>query len=382
MTAPEPSTPPRRPPGTWKIGEISGIDVLVRPSWLLILALIAYVIAPQAEVVQPGLGPLAYVAGLVFGILLYMSVLVHEASHAVVALHYGLPVQSITLHFLGGFTDIGGEPKSPKQEFWVSVVGPLTSIGIGAVCLGLYFVTPHGLIRMTVFGLILANLFVGALNLVPGLPLDGGRVLRAAVWKVTGDSNKGLLVAGWAGRVVAALAMGWPIVSSQLTGRSLPIEDMLLYFVVALFLWQGATAAIVTARVRSVLPQLHARPLARRTLGVPADMPLAEAVRRAQESQAAAIITVTPSGEPIGLVSEAAVLATPEDRRPWVAISTVARQVSPGMILPAELEGEELIRSMQQMPATEYLLVEEDGSVYGVLVAEDVDRAFAQQRNR
>jgi CBS domain containing-hemolysin-like protein len=76
------------------------------------------------------------------------------------------------------------------------------------------------------------------------------------------------------------------------------------------------------------------------------------------------------------------VLATPEDRRPWVAISTVARQVSPGMILPAELEGEELIRSMQQMPATEYLLVEEDGSVYGVLVAEDVDRAFAQQRNR
>ena len=250
------------------------------------------------------------------------------------------------------------------------------------MCLGLYFVTPHGLIRMTVFGLILANLFVGALNLVPGLPLDGGRVLRAAVWKVTGDSNKGLLVAGWAGRVVAALAMGWPIVSSQLTGRSLPIEDMLLYFVVALFLWQGATAAIVTARVRSVLPQLHARPLARRTLGVPADMPLAEAVRRAQESQAAAIITVTPSGEPIGLVSEAAVLATPEDRRPWVAISTVARQVSPGMILPAELEGEELIRSMQQMPATEYLLVEEDGSVYGVLVAEDVDRAFAQQRNR
>ncbi len=142
------------------------------------LALIAYLVAPQAEAAQPGLGALAYVAGLVFGVLLYLSVLLHEASHAIVALRFGLPVRSITLHFLGGFTDIGEETKSPKQQFWVSVIGPLTSIGVGLVCLGLYFVLPGGLIRMTVVGLILANLFVGVLNLMPGLPLDGGQVLQ------------------------------------------------------------------------------------------------------------------------------------------------------------------------------------------------------------
>lgn len=380
MSAPEPASRPQRPPGTWKIGEVAGIDVLVRPSWLLVLILIAYLVAPQAEAVQPGLGSLKYVAGLAFGVLLYLSVLVHEASHAIVGLRFGLPVRSITLHFLGGYTDLGAEPKTPKQAFWVSVVGPLTSIAVGLVCLGLFFVTPGGLIRMTVAGLILANLFVGALNLIPGLPLDGGQVLRAAVWKISGDSNKGLLVAGWAGRVLAIITLGVPLFVSMVSGTVYSLYDTLLYFFIALFLWQGASAAVVAAKVRSALPQLHARPLARRTIGVAPEMPLAEAVRRAQEAQAAAIITISASGAPVGLVSEAAVMATPPERRPWVATSTVARQVTPGMILPADISGEALLRAMQATPATEYLLVEEDESVYGVLVTDDVDRAFAEQQ--
>ncbi len=132
-------------------------------------------------------------------------------------------------------------------------------------------------------------------------------------------------MAGWAGRVVAAAAMGVPLTLSLVTGSSIPLPSMLMYFVVALFMWQGASAAVMAARVRRALPKLHARPLARRTLGVPPETPLAEAVRRAQEAEAAAIITVSPSGDPIGLVSEAAVVATPPERRPWVATSTVAR---------------------------------------------------------
>ena len=126
------------------------------------------------------------VVGVAFAVLLYLSVLLHEMSHAVMAQRYGLGVRSISLNFLGGATEIDSDPRTPGQEFKVAVVGPLTSIAVGLVALGLSFVTPDGLLRLAVGSLAGANLVVGVLNLVPGLPLDGGRLLRAVVWRVTG----------------------------------------------------------------------------------------------------------------------------------------------------------------------------------------------------
>jgi CBS domain containing-hemolysin-like protein len=136
----------------------------------------------------------------------------------------------------------------------------------------------------------------------------------------------------------------------------------------------------MSAKVRRRLPAIQARALARRTLAVPDDLPLAEAVRRAQEEQAGSIVLVDSHGQPTGIVNEAALLATPEERRPWLPVSAVSRTMEKGMVFPAVLSGEPLIRAMQQTPATEYLLVEADGSLYGVLVTQDVDRAFAAAR--
>ena len=156
----------------------------------------------------------------------------------------GFPVSSITLHFLGGMTSIEGEARTPRQEFLIAVVGPLTSIAVGVVALGLWFVTPDGLLLVAVEGLAGANLLVGVLNLVPGLPLDGGRVLKSAVWKVSGNVHRGTIVAGWAGRVTAVAAMAWPVLQSRVTGVEPTILDFVLGFVIAAFLWSGATAAM------------------------------------------------------------------------------------------------------------------------------------------
>jgi len=366
-----------RQPGTLKIGEIGGVDVLVRSSWLLVAVLISVMIAPAVEQVEPGIGNGKYVAGVAFAILLYLSVLLHEMSHALMAKRYGLPVRSITLHFLGGVTEIEGEPDTPAREFGVSVVGPITSIVVGLAFLLLHPVVPEGLLRLAVDALAGANLVVGVLNLVPGLPLDGGRVLRAAVWRVTGNPHRATIVAGWSGRVAAVCAFLFPLVQEPLIGRPALVSDYVLGLVIAFFLWSGATQSIVSAKVRSRLPVLRARALARRTLSVPHDLPLAEAVRRAQEAQAGSIVALGVDGAVSGIVNEAAVLATPDERRPWVAVSTVARTLQPGLRLPADLSGEPLIRAMQRTPASEYLLVEPDGSLFGVLVTEDVDRAFA-----
>ncbi|WP_244928217.1 site-2 protease family protein [Nocardioides sp. W7] len=367
-----------RPPGTFKVGTIAGSDVLVSSSWFLVAGLIAVVMAPRVEQVSPGLGVGKYVAGFAFAVILYLSVLLHEASHAVVANRMGFPVTSITLHFLGGMTAVEGEARTPRQEFWIAVVGPITSLAVGLAALAALLADPEGLIRLGLEGLAGANLLVGVLNLVPGLPLDGGRVLKAAVWGASGDQHRGTLVAGWGGRITAVAALSWPLFQEPLLGVEPDLLDFALALIVAMFLWSGSTAAITGAKIRRRLPALVARNLARRTLTVPVDLPLAEAVRRAQDAEAGGIVTVTTSGDPVGVVNEAALLATPDERRPWVPVSAVTRSLDPGLRLPVAIGGEELVMAINRTPAAEYLLMEDDGSVYGVLAAADVDRAFRE----
>jgi Zn-dependent protease/CBS domain-containing protein len=367
---------PARPPGSYRIGSVAGVDVYVRASWLLIAAVIAVLLAPQVEDVEPGLGALKYVAGVAFAVLLYLSVLLHEMSHALMARRFGLPVRSISLQFLGGMTEIDGEAATPGQEFKIAVVGPLTSLAVGAVALLLVLVVPDGLTRMALQGLAGANLVVGVLNLVPGLPLDGGRVLRAAVWQAAGNMHRGTIVAAWTGRVVAIAALFWPVVERVFFDVRPDVFDYLFAAIVAGFLWSGATASMVSAHIRQRLPALKARPLARRVVVLPEDLPVAEAVRRAQEAAAGGIVLQAGDGTVAGVVSEAALLATPEERRPWLPASAVARTITEGLVLPADIAGEELVRAMARVPASEYVLVEPDGTVYGLLSTTDVDTAF------
>ncbi len=357
-----------------------GSDVLVSPTWFVVAALIAVLVAPRVEQVQPGLGGWKYVAGFCFAVVLYLSVLLHEASHAWMARRLGYPVGAITLHFLGGMTAVERESRKPREEFWIAVVGPIASILVGLGALALWFVTPPGLLRLGVEGLAFANLLVGVLNLVPGLPLDGGRVLKALVWGVTGNAHRGTLAAGWVGRAVAVALLSWPLVLLYGFDIAPRLLDYLLAGVIAVFLWTGATAAMTSARLRRRLPALQVRDLARRTVAVPADVSLAEAVRRAQEAEAGSIVTVTPDGRPQGIVSEAAVQATPEERRPWVPVSAVAREVAHGLALPVGLGGEELVLAISRMPAEEYVVIDDEGALYGVLATADVDRAFRERR--
>jgi Zn-dependent protease/CBS domain-containing protein len=370
------SSSPSHPPGSYRIGSIGGVDVYVRASWLLIAVLIAVLLAPKVDEVEPGLGALKYAAGLAFAVLLYLSVLLHEMSHALTAKHFGLPVRSISLQFLGGMTEIEGEAATPGQEFKIAVVGPLTSLGVGVAALLLVPVVPDGLTKMAVQGLAGANLVVGVINLVPGLPLDGGRVLRAAVWRMAGNMHRGTIVAGWCGRAIAVLALLWPFAQQALFDVRPELIDFVLAVIVAGFLWTGATSSMVSAHIRRRLPALKARPLARRVVDVPEDTPVSEAVRRAQEEQAGGIVLHTADGRLVGVVSEAALLATPEDRRPWMPVSAIARSLTEGLVLPADIVGEDLVRAMARTPASEYVLVEADGGVYGLLSTADVDAAF------
>jgi Zn-dependent protease/CBS domain-containing protein len=358
------------------LGTVAGIDVTIASSWFLIVGLIAVLLEPSILRDVPSLGAGAYLAGAVLAVLLYGSVLLHEISHALAARAFDMPVTSINLHFLGGATQIEGEASTPWREFSIAVVGPLTSLAIAAVGWLALQAVDGGLIKYTIVYLAGTNLVVGALNLVPGLPLDGGRVLQAAVWAVTRRRSVGVTAGAWGGRVAAVAAMSSPFVFLVFFGRRPSIINFLVAFMIGSFLWTGATQALTMARVQGRLPTIQARRLARPAIGVPADLPLSEAIRRAQQAHAGSVVVVSSDGRPSGIVNESAVVSTPDDRRPWLPVGDLARRVEDGLMLPADLVGEPLLRAMNRTPATEYVLLEPDGSVYGVLVTKDVDNAF------
>ncbi|WUI03148.1 site-2 protease family protein [Spirillospora sp. NBC_00431] len=375
---PGPDDGPTPKPGL-RMGRILGVPVYVSPSWFLVAVLVTVMFEGQVhDVVER---PLSYLVAFTYAVLLYGSVFVHELSHAVTARAFGLPVRSVTLHVLGGETAIEREAPTPGREFLIAFAGPLTNLVLAGLGLFARATLPlSDVALLLVDALTFANLLVGVFNLLPGLPLDGGRLVRAAVWKVTGRSRSGAIIAGWVGRGVAvATLVAGAFLATYGTGDDGGIGWLALLWsaLVASFIWVGATHAIRAEHVRDRIPLLSARRLARRATLVTADVPLAEAIRRAREDHAGAIVIADHDGKPLGLVSEKAVTATPEHRRPWVSAGDLSRGVDDQVTLPADITGEELMEALRRAPASEYLLVERDGRVYGVLATADIDRAFA-----
>ncbi|WP_326846255.1 site-2 protease family protein [Streptomyces kaniharaensis] len=373
-----PPEPPERGSGLL-MGRPFGVPIYVTPSWFVIAGLITWVFGGRLNDVLPGLGGSRYLIAFSFAVAFYGSVLVHELAHTLVALRYRLGVRRIQLQFFGGVSEIENEAETPWREFWLAFVGPLLSLALGGVFyLAMQTVEAATVPGVLLTGLMVSNLVVAAFNLLPGLPLDGGRMLRAVVWAVSGRPMTGTVAAAWAGRALAvAVLIGLPLVGAargtERTGTE-TLVDAVIAAVLAAIIWNGADGSLRNARLKEVLPGLRLRDLARRAVEVTADTPLGEALRRAREAQAGALVVVDGRGEPIAIVRESAVRAVPERRRPWVAVGPLARDLEPGLKLSADLSGEDLLRAVRATPAAEYLVVEADGRVYGVAALTDIEQ--------
>ena len=351
-----------------------GIPVHVSPYWFIIAGVFIVIYANDLSNTLQGTTT-RYVVAAAFVILLYVSVLVHELSHSVVARAYGLPVRRILLYPLGGISEIDREAPTPGREFAIAAAGPALSLLLGAIGWGLSQVVSAGVTGALIRQLMFANIIVGLFNLLPGLPLDGGRMLRAVIWLFTKRPNTATIAAAWVGRILALGLLAIPFFTGGLRGGEM--VSTVWVVVIAAFMWTGASQSIKATRFRERLPALQARRLGRRAISVPAATPLAEAVRRADEASARAIVIVDHENKPIAIVNEAAVTATPPQRRPWIDVGSLARTIDPSIILNADIAGMALLDALRRAPATEYLLVEETGQVYGVLAARDLDQVFA-----
>jgi len=233
------------------LGRILGIPIRLDYSWFLVLALLTWALAGSYFPAEyAGWPPALYwLMGALTALAFFASLLLHELGHSVVALHYKVPVRSITLMVFGGVAQIGGEPPSAKAELRIAIAGPLVSF---ALAFAFYALEPllagaEPLLGMTRY-LALMNLLVGVFNLVPGYPLDGGRVLRAAVWAVTRDLQRATLLAANVGRGFgfAFMLLGlWQVLGGNFGGLWLAF--------IGWFLESAASAQIMQSAVQNLL---------------------------------------------------------------------------------------------------------------------------------
>ena len=194
------------------MGRIFGIPIEINISWVLVFLLLTYLLAGQFDDVRLR-WPVAqrWTVAMITVVLIFLSVLAHELSHSVMALSKGIPVRSITLFVFGGVSRLDREPQRPFIEFMVALVGPLLSIVLAALFGGVWFLLGRGDSPVEVILLLLAwtNLSLGLFNLVPGYPLDGGRLLRAGIWGITGNRRKATRIAAGMGQAVGvAMVVG------------------------------------------------------------------------------------------------------------------------------------------------------------------------------
>jgi Zn-dependent protease len=399
---------------------VLGIPLYLNAS-MIVLALLVTVV--YGGFVQNSLqvpAPASYVIGFGFVLCLLASVLLHELGHALTARRFGIGVRGITIELLGGYTEMDREAPGPRVDALVALAGPAVSLMLGGLAALAAWALPNDTVTGQIaFQVAASNILVAFFNVLPGLPLDGGRALRALIWALVRDRTRATVVAGWAGRLIAMVTA--VAVLALFHFGHLTLFGVVFVLLVVFTLWQGAGQSIRLARMTSRFPLVDLGRLARPVFRVPSGTPLSEAERRGAEEaerlnadgtgrrgaeqdgrpgaeedwrpgadaggrQGAgqggrrrvddqrpdpALGVEDSSGRLVALVDAGAAARVPAERRPWVPVDTVARDVGRITALKADLTGEQVVRAVQAYPGAQYLVVSGE-DVVGVLDVADL----------
>ncbi|MBF0689309.1 MAG: site-2 protease family protein [Cellulomonas sp.] len=363
--------PPR--PSGWVLGHVAGAPVVLAPSWLLAAVVLTLVFAPSVQTWTGGGGALPYVVALVFVVLLFASVLVHELAHGLVAKARGQQPHAFVLTLWGGHTTFGGAAATPGTSALVAVVGPVANLVLaGGFMLVADHAVPDGTLLQTVLWAgAVANGFVGLFNLVPGLPLDGGRILEAAVWAATRDRHRGSVVAGWTGRVVAVGVVLVVLVRPWLAGVTPDLASVAWAALIGAFLWSGASAAVRAGRTGRVVDSLTLQTIGRPAVVVGAQASLAQARETASAAHTSDVVVLAPDGRPAAYVDTEAAARVPAELAGTTTVLAVSTPLPVGAVVDGSLTGDALLRGLSA------------ASAHGPVVAAVVDgRVVALVRTR
>ena len=356
---------PEKRPGI-PLGRLLGVPIWLAPSWFVVAAIVIYIFEPQVAQSTDVGRPATFVVAAAFVLLLLASVLVHEMAHAGAALALGMPVKEIVATLWGAHTQFEDEAPTPGRSAVVAVVGPLSNAVLAGVGLLLLPLLDGGVSRLLAYALFATNLFVAVFNLLPGLPLDGGRIVESAVWALTGRRWRGTLVAGWCGRVVAALVLLLFIGLPLLERRTPSVFNLVWSVLIAGMLWQGASGAIALGRVRSSAERLDLATYTAPAVACPADSAAWQGVDASSDAH---LVAVDVDGRPVGLLSPAARRELEAGSRPpppGTPLAAVMTVLDPAVTLLASASGPDVLAALASTPAHTYVVVDPRGDVVGL----------------
>ncbi|MBN4001088.1 site-2 protease family protein [Nostoc sp. LPT] len=240
--------------GTIRVGNLFEIPFYIHPSWFLVLGLVTWSYSSGLAAQFPQLSAgLALLLGLMTALMLFASVVAHELGHSFVAIRQGIDVKSITLFIFGGLASLEKESKTPGEAFWVAIAGPIVSLILCGMVTAIGVTTAaSGPLAAILSVLASVNLALALFNLIPGLPLDGGNILKAIVWKITGNPYKGVTFASRVGQIFGWVAILSGVLPLLLFGNSGNFWNLLIGF----FLLQNAGNSAQFARVQEKLTGL------------------------------------------------------------------------------------------------------------------------------
>ncbi|WP_255770225.1 site-2 protease family protein [Pseudarthrobacter sulfonivorans] len=348
------------------LGRIAGIPVILAYSWFVIAAFTVIVYGPVLLQRNPSFGVTAYYVAFAYALLLLLSVLVHELAHALTAKVYGWPTQKIVLNLWGGHTQFENFTATPARSVIVALAGPAANLVLAGGAWLVLAGSSLGIVADTLTNIFMwANFVIGIFNVLPGLPLDGGRIVESAVWKATGSQAKGTVAAGWAGRVIVVALAYWFIAMPLLAGVTPDFSLLMITVLVGGFLWMGASAAIQQGTLRGRLHLVSATALATPAVGIPATATVADIRRVATDGTA--VVTCGPDGRPQGVVDLHALAAVPDFAAGSTPATAVSYALVAGAYVPEWSQGQELIQYLSQLEGREYAVVDHHGVVTGLL---------------
>lgn len=363
-----------------KVATIHGVPVYIGRSWPIIALAIVALFGPQVARLHPEWGLGAYLLSGAYAVTLLVSVLVHEGAHALTGQACGYRVNRIVADLWGGHTAYDSPDATPGRAALVAVVGPVSNLLMAAIgWLALDRAAGDGAGELLLLAFTFSNAFVGLFNLLPGLPLDGGYIVDAIVWKITGSRAKGMQAAGWCGRAVAVGVVLWALLP-LLRGHSGSPWGVVWYLFIAMFLWRGASTAVTVGANRAFLAGIHVAHVMRPVHVVAAQTPVADLPETGDP-----IVLVDPPGGPIALVPPGAHVRVPLEQRDRVPASTLGEALSPGARASvADLDSDitAVLPAFEGEPTPHLVVVTQPGTpapdenVVGVILLNDLERAL------
>lgn len=357
------------PPGQ-QLARIGGIPVRVTAGSLLLAAWLTLLYSGVLSSRYPQMGATHWLIALLFPAAFAASVLLHEAGHAAVGRLCGLRVRWIVLDGLGGETEFVREASTPAASAAVAAAGPVASVAL-ALTLGAtaQLTAPGTVVELVLMQAAIGNALIAIFNFLPGLPLDGGYLLRAIVWKLTGNPGTGTIASAAAGLLIAAALLIVPIGLLITVGARPGLLGIAVLLLVA---WPIATGAWSILREQGLRPEpVSAHDLAHPAIVIHPAQPVREAIRQLTARGAAALIVTDPAGMIIGITTEGELAGVPAADRDLVSVGQLARPLQPGQLISPTLSGDLLRSQIRETNATVFVLDYGNRREPGVLLVVD-----------